>query len=110
MHAKIIGIAGMALTLSACGGAKDPQAQLCLDEAARRLDGQVYRLDEKKLAASKTATESGNSSYKVEIILKPGTSGEIKQTLECTVAPPEGDTPARIRDLQFVMEGSGLTG
>lgn len=110
MRAKIIGIAGLVLTLSACGGAKDPQAELCVEEAARRLDGQVYRMDEKKLAASKTALADGNFNYKGEIILKPGTSGEAKQTLDCTVAPAEGETPPRIRDLKFIMEGSGLTG
>lgn len=109
MLSKFIGIACLALTLSACGGGKDPLAQLCVDETARRLEGQVYRLDEKGLIASKSEAADGNAVYKGELTLKPGTSGESKQTLDCTVAPASGDTPARIIGFRFNVSGSGLT-
>lgn len=110
MRSKFIGVACLALALSACGGGKDPQAQLCVDETAKRLQGQVYRLDEKALVANKTQSADGNTVYTGEITMKPGTSGESKQTLECTVAPASGDTPARIIGFRFNMAGSGLTG
>ncbi len=110
MRSKFIGVASLALALAACGGGKDPLAQLCVDETAKRLEGQVYRLDEKGLIASKTQGADGNAVYAGEIILKPGTSGESKQTLDCTVAPASGDTPARIIGFRFNVAGSGLTG
>lgn len=109
MHAKIISVAGLALALSACGGGVDPLAQLCADEAAKRLEGQVYRLDEKALSASKKMADDGNATFTAELILKPGTSGEERQTLECTVALPAGDAPGRIIGFRFNLAGSGLT-
>ena len=110
MRSKFIGVASLFLALSACGGGKDPLAQLCVDETAKRLEGQVYRLDEKALVANKAQSADGNTVYTGEITMKPGTSGESKQTLECTVAPASGDTPARIIGFRFNMAGSGLTG
>lgn len=110
MRSKFIGLAGLALTLAACGGGKDPLAQLCIDETASRLAGQVYRLDEKGLVASKSQAADGNAVFQGEIIFKPGTSGETKQTLDCTVAPASGDTPARVIGFRFNVVGSGLTG
>ena len=110
MRSKFIGVASLALALAACGGGKDPLAQLCVDETAKRLEGQVYRLNEKALAGSKTEAADGTTNFSGEIILKPGTSGESKQTLDCTVAPASGDTPARIIGFRFNVAGSGLTG
>jgi hypothetical protein len=108
MHAKIISVAGLALALSACGGGVDPLAQLCIDEAAKRLDGQVYRLDEKALSGSKKTAADGNATFTAELILKPGTSGEERQTLDCTVAPAAGDAPGRVIGFRFNVAGSGL--
>ncbi len=108
MHAKIVSVAGLVLALSACGGGMDPLAQLCADEAAKRLEGQVYRLDEKALSASKKAAADGNATFTAELILKPGTSGEQKQTLDCTVAPATGDAPGRVIGIRFTVAGSGL--
>lgn len=110
MRSKLIGVAGLALALSACGGGKDPLAQLCVEEVAKGLDGQVYRLDEKALAGSKTEAADGTATYSGEIILKPGTSGENKQTVDCTVAPAAADTPARVIRFRFNVGGSGLAG
>jgi len=109
MQQKSIWVAVMALTLGACGGGKDPLAQLCVDEAAKGLEGQVYRLDEKQVAASKKTESNGNVFYSGDVILKPGTSGENKQTLECTVEPPAGDVPGRVIRFRFTVAGSGLT-
>ena len=108
MDKRTIGVAGLALTLSACGGGKDPLAQLCVDEAAKGLEGQVYRLDEKALAASKKVGEDGTVTYKGEVILKPGTSGEYKQFLDCVVEPPTGNSPGRVLRFFFNTAGAGL--
>lgn len=110
MRCKFMGAAGLALALGACGGGKDPLAQLCVDEVAKGLDGQVYRLNEKALAGSKTEAADGTTNFSGEIILKPGTSGESKQTVDCTVAPAAGDAPARVIRFRFNVAGSGLAG
>ncbi|MCE7931494.1 MAG: hypothetical protein DYH17_08970 [Xanthomonadales bacterium PRO6] len=98
------------LALGACGGGADPLAQLCVNEAAKRLEGQVYRIDEGEIAGSKETGADGNVTFKGSVILKPGTSSESTQTLDCTVAPAAGDTPARVIGFQFNVQGSGVTG
>lgn len=98
------------LALQGCGGAKDPMADLCVAEAAKRLEGQVYRLDEEEVVKSKSTAADGNLTFKGTVILKPGTSGETTQTLDCTVAPAAGETPARVIGFQFNVQGSGVTG
>lgn len=97
------------LALQGCGGGKDPLADLCIAEAAKRLEGQVYRLDEAELTASKSNGADGNTTFKGKVILKPGTSGESMQTMDCTVAAAAGDAPARVIGFQFTVQGSGLT-
>jgi hypothetical protein len=109
MHPRFFVVIGLVSVLSACGGGKDPMADLCAKEAERVLTGQVYRLDEGQLAGSKTAGANGAQAYKGEIILKPGTSGEQKQTFDCLVEPANGDAPPRVIRFGFNVEGSGLT-
>ena len=108
MRKGILMIAGLGLALSACGGGKDPVVQLCVDEAAKGLEGQVYRLDEKQLAKSKQVAENGNVTFIGEVILKPGTSGENKQTFDCIVEPATAEAPARVIRFRFNVTGSGL--
>jgi hypothetical protein len=108
MRKRILMVAGMSLVLSACGGGGDPLAQLCVDEAVKGLEGQVYRLDEKQLAKNKTVGENGNVTFVGEVILKPGTSGETKQTLDCVVEPATAEAPARVIRFRFNVSGSGL--
>ncbi|HWS28322.1 MAG TPA: hypothetical protein VN259_17305 [Xanthomonadales bacterium] len=110
MRCKLIALASLTLALGACGGGKDPLAQLCVDEVAKGLAGQVYRLDEKALAGSKTEAADGSASFSGEIILKPGTSGENKQSVDCTVLPATADAPARVIRFRFNVAGSGLAG
>jgi hypothetical protein len=110
MRAKLVGVIGALLSLSACGGGKDPMSDLCAKEAEQRLSGQVYRLDEAKLATSKANGSGGNFEYTGEVTLKPGTSGEEKQTFDCTVAPAAGDNPPRVIRFQFTYQGSSATG
>jgi hypothetical protein len=105
---RILMVAGCTLAMSACGGGKDPLAQLCVDEAVKGLGGQVYRLDEKLLAKSKTPGENGSFVFTGEIILKPGTSAEFKQTMDCIVEPAAGEAPARVIRLRFNVSGAGL--
>lgn len=110
MRARCLWVFAAILALGACGGGEDPLAQLCVDEAAKRLEGQVYRLDEGEIAKSKETGADGNVNFKGSVILKPGTGGESTQTLECTVAPAAGDAPARVIGFQFNVQGSGVTG
>ncbi len=108
MHARVLLVSGVALMMTGCGGGKDPVVQLCVDEAAKGLDRQVYRLDEKLLAKSKQVAENGNVTFTGEIILKPGTSGENKQTFDCIVEPATAEAPARVIRFRFNVTGSGL--
>jgi len=96
----------MALLVS-CGG-DDPGAALCVAEAAKRLDGQVYRLDEKGLASSRKEEADGNLMYSGELLLKPGTGAEQKQRYDCKIAPATADSPARVLGVQFNVEGTGI--
>lgn len=108
MHSRIVWVAGAALALSACGGGKDPLAQLCVEEAAKGLEGQVYRLDEKALAESKQVGADGNVTFTGVVILKPGTSGEYQQTLDCVVEPATDNSPGRVLRFRFNVTGAGL--
>lgn len=110
MRARLILLAGSIAALSACGGAKDPLADLCVSHAAEKLQGQVYRLDEQALAASKVDSPDGNKVFKAEVILRPGTSSEMKQAFECTVAPAADGAPARVIQSFFNEMGPGLAG
>jgi len=109
MRAQWMWAAVSVLALQGCGGGNDPLADLCIAEAAKRLQGQVYRLDEAELKASKADAADGNTTFKGKVILKPGTSGESMQTMDCTVAAAAGDAPARVIGFQFTVQGSGLT-
>lgn len=106
MRARLVGVIGAVLSLSACGGGKDPMSDLCAKEAEQRLSGQVFRLDEAKLAASKAAGSGGNFEYTGEVTLKPGTSGEEIQTFDCTVVPGVGEGPPRVIQFRFNYQGS----
>lgn len=110
MRTRWVLVAAPMLALIACGGGKDPLADLCVAEAAKRLEGQVYRLDEDEVVASKATAADGNLNFKGTVTLKPGTSGETRQTLDCIVAPAAGDTPARVIGFQFNVQGSGVAG
>jgi hypothetical protein len=109
MRKGILMGAGLSLALSACGGGVDPLAQLCVDEAVKGLEGQVYRLDEKQVAKSKAPGENGTFLYTGDVILKPGTSAESTQSLYCLVEPATAEAPARVIRFRFDMTGSGLT-
>lgn len=110
MRTQWMWVAVSMLALQGCGGGKDPLADLCIAEAAKRLEGQVYRLDEASVTASKVEGSDGNVTFKGTVTLKPGTSGETQQALDCTVAPGAGDAPARVIGFQFTVQGSGVTG
>jgi|GEM_PF-1588368 len=105
MRLRVLLICG-AVSLSSCGS-EDPGLTLCVEEAAKRLGSQVYRLDEKGLAASRTEEADGNLKYSGELLLKPGTSAEQKQRYDCKIAPASGEAPPRVLDVQFNVEGTG---
>ena len=106
MRARLVGVIVTLASLASCGGGNDPMANLFAKEAQERMSSQIFRLDEAKLAASKSEGSGGNFEYKGEVILKPGTSGEEMQTFDCTVAPAVGDVPARVIQFRFNYQGS----
>ena len=55
MRGRFFGLVVAAIAISGCDGGKDPLAELCVSEAAGRLQGQVYRLDEAKLTARRSS-------------------------------------------------------
>ena len=104
LRVLLIPVAGL---LASCGG-DDPAAALCIAEAAQRLDGQVYRLDESGLTKSRKEEADGNLTYSGDLLLKPGTGAEQKQRYDCKVAPATADSPARVLGVQFNVEGTGI--
>ncbi len=99
----------MAIGLVGCGGGDRDAVRLCVEEAKQRLAGQVYKIDEPALAKSQTSEADGTLTFSGDLVLKPGTSAEEKQTFICTVAPAAGESPARVLNFQVRWSGSGLT-
>ena len=106
MRLRVLLILGSGLLVN-CGG-EDPAVALCVQEAANRLPGQDNRLDEKALASSRTEEADGNVTYTGPLLLKPGTGAEQKQQFVCKVAPATADSPPRILNVKFDMEGTGI--
>lgn len=109
MKARGILVGMSALALGACGGASDSGAAACVAQVKERLGDQIHRLDEAAVAKSKVTGDDGILRYKGEIVLRPGTSQESKQTFDCFVAPGSGNEPPRVQRFDWSIPGSGLT-
>lgn len=97
-------MAPAALVLAACGGDEagagggsrnDLAAQACKAATESRLDGKLYEMDIKALAASMRDAPNGEHFLTAPITIEPGLTSEVKQVVECTVrftdAKPQPD-------------------
>lgn len=87
------------------GCAQDNRAQLCIDETKRRLEGHVYRLAEDDIQASERRGAEGTLHFEGDLILKPGTSREERQSIKCTVATDSTGVPSRVIGFEFIWGG-----
>lgn len=96
-------MAPAALVLAACAGDEagaggnsgDLAAQACKAATESRLDGKLYNMDLKALAASMRDAPNGEKFLTAPITIEPGLTSEVKQVVECTVrftdAKPQPD-------------------
>lgn len=96
-------MAPAALVLAACAGdeagaggsSSDLAAQACKAATESRLDGKLYDMDLKALAASMRDASNGEKFLTAPITIEPGLTSEVKQVVECTVrftdAKPQPD-------------------
>lgn len=86
------------LVLAACSGGGDAggndratlAAEACKAAAESRLDGKLYELDLKALAASMKPAKDGEFFLTGPIVVEPGLTSEVKQVVECNVRFTEG--------------------
>lgn len=101
-------VAAMAVTalLAGCGGGGGGQAAAAADAcetyAKSQLGDKTYSLDKAVLAKSMTAAPDGSMQLKGPIVVDPGTAGESKQTLECSVRFAEGKDTPDVLKMQFI--------
>jgi|CXWL01.1.fsa_nt_gi hypothetical protein len=109
VHGRILvasvryGVVLASILLASCGSSK--RGELCVNETNRRLEGQVFRLDEKALHASEQAGADETLVFRGSVVLKPGTSSEITQTIECVVATNAEGVPDRVLNFRFDWSG-----
>ncbi len=90
---KWISIALLALSLTACSGGNSgapsgkagDAATVCDAFVKNKLEGKQYTLDLKALAASLKDTAEGGANLSAPIIVEPGLTTEVKQTLQCDI-------------------------
>lgn len=80
------------VVLAACGGDGDAKSKACIDEVARKLDGKTYKLDEAALASSQTEEGDGIYALTAPIVIQPGMTNELAQTVRCRVRTVNGKT------------------
>jgi len=91
-------MAPAALVLAACAGDEagaggnrgELAAQACKAATESRLDGKLYNMDLKALAASMRDAPNGEKFLTAPITIEPGLTSEVKQVVECTVRFTEG--------------------
>jgi len=98
---KWISIALLVMGLAACsggdaggpGGKSGAAATVCDAFVKNKLDGKQYKLDLNVLAASLKADTQGGGVLTAPIIIEPGLTTEVKQTISCEVRFGAGDKP-----------------
>lgn len=108
MRARTTAVLLVVLAGTGCGGSS-PEADLCLGMVAERMSGRVYEVNASKVARSQQAQPDGSLKFAGEVVLQPGTSAEVKQTFDCTVAPASDGAGPRVIGFQFNISGTGLT-
>ncbi|MGH8049698.1 MAG: hypothetical protein ACREPB_03455 [Arenimonas sp.] len=89
---KWISIALLALGLVACsgessgpGGKSGAAATACDAFVKNKLEGKQYKLDLTALAASLKEGTEGRADLSAPIIIEPGLTTEVKQSIQCDV-------------------------
>jgi hypothetical protein len=97
---KWISIALLVIGLTACSGETSgpvgkagAAATACDTFVKSKLDGKQYKLDLTVLAGSMKANTSGGSDLMAPIIIEPGLTTEVKQSIECEVRFDATDKP-----------------
>jgi len=97
---KWISIALLVIGLAACSGETSgpvgkagAAATACDTFVKSKLEGKQYKLDLTVLAASMKANTSGGSDLMAPIIIEPGLTTEVKQSIECEVRFDATDKP-----------------
>jgi hypothetical protein len=90
------------------GGGGGSQAELaasaCDAYAKGQLADKAYQLDTAALAKSMAPAPDGSMSLKSQIVIEPGTAGESKQTLECSVRFVPGKEAPDVLKMQFIWQ------
>jgi hypothetical protein len=108
-HGRIVvvsvrcGVILASILLASCGPSK--RGELCVSETKRRLEGQVFRLDEEALHSSEQAGANGTLVFRGSVVLKPGTGGETAQNIECVLATNAEGLPDRVVNFRFDWSG-----
>jgi hypothetical protein len=98
---KRISIALLILGLTACSGGEPAgpsgrsgsAAAACDAFVKNKLDGKQYTLDMNVLAASMKDGGAGTSNLSAPIIIEPGLTTEVKQTVQCDIRFGADDAP-----------------
>ena len=93
--------------LVGCGGAGGADkaglaANACDAYAKGQLGDKEYKLDLDALGKSMAAQSDGTILLRAPIVVAPGTSGESKQTLECSVRFTNGKDTPDVMKMQFI--------
>ena len=97
---KWISIALLAIGLTACSGESSgpsgkagAAASACEAFVKNKLETKQYTLDLNVLAASLKQGAEGNADLTAPIIIEPGLTTEVKQTIQCSVRFTAEDKP-----------------
>lgn len=98
---KWISIALLAAGLTACsggesdspGGKTGSAASACEAFVKNKLEAKQYKLDLNVLASSMKQATDGSAVLTAPIIIEPGLTTEVKQTIQCDVRFGANDTP-----------------
>ena len=104
---RLVAAVAVTAVLAGCGGGgaagqADAAANACEAYAKSQLGDKTYTLDKAVLAQSMTTAADGSRQLKGPIVVDPGTSGESKQTLECSVRFVEGKDAPDVLKMQFI--------
>jgi hypothetical protein len=105
---KRVLIALFCISLAACGGntaggKADMAAQACDAFAKNKLEGKLYQINLKALAAS-MKPENDKTKLMAPIVIEPGLPTEVKQTLECEISFSADGSSAEVTNMTFIWQ------
>lgn len=101
-------VLGIGLVIAGCGGGRNDQAaSACSTEIGKRMNGRVFTLDLKDLAAHVKQESADTLLLTSTVVLDKGLPSEDKQTYECRVRFDAQGNPG-VLFLQFNWNTSDL--